>query len=170
MKRSVVRARWFLRGFALASAMLFVAFAWSRRASAKLEDRPDVGLARRSGLSELARRAVANRMQRHATEMGALMQCMLRLQYDGVADATGRILSEPKLARPPAAGGEAAVNAEVPDAFFFLQDELYARAQEVQAAAREHDDDRLSRGFGRLAETCVSCHSVYLTPPPPGGP
>ena len=37
------------------------------------------------------------------------------------------------------------------------------RAKAVATAAEKKDDKALADGYGRLVETCVSCHASYLT-------
>ncbi|MBZ4415367.1 cytochrome c [Myxococcus sp. RHSTA-1-4] len=73
-----------------------------------------------------------------------------------------RIVNEPRIARP-VPGGEDELNALLPERFFALQDEARNRAQAVQEAAQKRDDAALAESFGRLTETCVSCHSVYTS-------
>ena len=40
--------------------------------------------------------------------------------------------------------------------------DLVARAAAVMVAARTKDDARIVQAAGRLTETCVACHSLYL--------
>ena len=83
------------------------------------------------------------------------------LQYDAANASAQRISSEPRLVRP-VAGGEDDLNALLPERFFVLQDEARSRAQAVATAAEKKDDKALADSYGRLVETCVSCHSAYL--------
>lgn len=115
-------------------------------------------------LPEEARRVLQQKMERHGQDMVELMLSVTLLQYDVARETAQRIASEPRLVRP-IAGGEGDVNASLPERFFALQDESRLRAQAVRAAAARKDDKALAEAYGRLTETCVSCHSAYLNPP-----
>lgn len=115
-------------------------------------------------LPEEARLVLQQKMERHGQDMVELMLSVTLLQYDVARETAHRIASEPRLVRP-IAGGEGDVNALLPERFFVLQDEARLRAQAVRAAAAQKDDKALAEAYGRLTETCVSCHSAYLNPP-----
>jgi hypothetical protein len=110
-----------------------------------------------------ARAALRQKMERHGQAMTDLMLGVTLLQYDAASAAAGRIVDEPRFGRPiPGGEGDDELNSLLPERFFTLQDELRSRAQAVRDAARKRDDARLAESFGRLTETCVSCHAVYL--------
>ncbi len=115
-------------------------------------------------LPEDARRVLKKKMARHGKDMVELMLSVTLLRYDVAREAAQRIASEPRMARP-IVGGEGDVNAALPERFFVLQDEARMRAREVRDAAAKRNDKALAESFGRLTETCVSCHSAYLNPP-----
>ncbi|WP_224368135.1 hypothetical protein [Hyalangium versicolor] len=112
-------------------------------------------------IPEAARPLLRKKMERHAQDARDLMFGVTLLQYDAAKAAAQRIASEPRLVRP-IVGGEDDLNALLPERFFVLQDESRARAQAVAAAAEKKDDKALAESYGRLVETCVSCHSAYL--------
>lgn len=111
-----------------------------------------------------ARATLRKKMTRHGQAMTDLMLGVMLLQYDAASAAASRIVNEPRIARPvPGEEGESELNALLPERFFVLQDEARNRAQAVQEAARKRDDAALAESFGRLTETCVSCHSAYTS-------
>jgi hypothetical protein len=112
-------------------------------------------------LSEEARRMLRQKMGRHGDDMVELMLSVTLLQYDVASEVSHRIANEPRIDRP-SAGAEDDVGAALPERFFKLQDELRVKAQAVRAAAVKRDDKELAKSYGRLTETCVSCHSAYL--------
>ncbi len=116
-----------------------------------------------SYLPELAREFLRRRMQRHGRDMQELLFAVVLLQREVARDTATRIAEEPRLARPEIAD-EDILNKALPPRFFVLQDELRDRAKAVAEAARKGDDKQLGAAWSRLAETCVSCHSVYLNP------
>lgn len=115
-------------------------------------------------LSAEARATLRKKMTRHGQAMTDLMLGVTLLQYEAAGAAASRIVNEPRIARPvPGEEGENELNALLPERFFVLQDEARNRAQAVQEAAQKRDDTALAESFGRLTETCVSCHSVYTS-------
>ena len=118
-------------------------------------------------LPQLAREYLRRRMERHARDMQALISAVVLLDKDLARELATAIATEPRLARPEVAGDEDdTLNKALPLRFFTLQDELRLQAQKVADAAKTDDDKALATAFGRLAETCVSCHSAYLKPEP----
>lgn len=106
------------------------------------------------------------RMDRHGEVMMLLLVSVLTLHQNDTELLAEQVAAEPRLGRPgPAEKGT--LNALLPTRFFGLQDELTERAHALAEAARASDHGRIVRAYGRLAETCVSCHSVYLTPDSP---
>lgn len=119
------------------------------------------GLPKPDYIPEAARALLRKKMERHGDDARDLMFAVTLLQYDAAKAAAQRISTEPRLVRP-IAGGEDDLNALLPERFFVLQDEARSRAQAVATAAEKKDDKALADSYGRLVETCVSCHASYL--------
>ena len=118
-----------------------------------------------SYLSPIARQLLTQRMVRHGRDMLALVEAVLLLDRETTQRLAAEIAAEPRLTRP-IAGGADDVNAALPERFFVLQDELKSRAVDLAEAARGSDDAKLAARLGEVTQTCVSCHSTYLEPPP----
>ena len=110
-----------------------------------------------------AREMLSAGMQRHGEEMMLLLVSVMMLQHEDTELLAHQVASAPRLGRP-APGESGTLGSLLPARFFELQDELQARARAMADAARTKDDSRIVRAYGQLAETCVSCHSVYLNP------
>lgn len=123
---------------------------------------PRAGLGAPEWLPREAREMLSARMQRHGEEMMLLLVSVMTLQHEDSEILAMQVAAEPRLGRP-AAGESGTINALLPPRFFDLQEELQARARLMAEAARAKDDTRIVRAYGQLAETCVSCHSVYLS-------
>jgi len=106
---------------------------------------------------------LGERMDRHGEEMMLLLVSVMTLRHEDTELLANEVAAEPRLGRP-GPGEKGTINALLPARFFALQDELLERAHAVAAAARAKDNGRIVRAYGQLAETCVSCHSVYLEP------
>jgi hypothetical protein len=104
---------------------------------------------------------LSSRMQRHGEEMMLLLVSVMTLQHEDTELLAQQVAAEPRLGRP-APGEAGTINSLLPPRFFELQEELQLRARSMAEAARAKDDTRIVRAYGQLAETCVSCHSVYL--------
>jgi cytochrome c553 len=104
---------------------------------------------------------LAARMQRHGEEMMYLTAMVLTLNYDGAAYLAERIAEEPRIGRP-APDEHGTISEILPSRFFVLQDELNERAKAMAAAARTRTKDDMLNAYGRLTNTCVSCHEAYL--------
>jgi Cytochrome C' len=102
-------------------------------------------------------------MQRHGEEMMLLLVSVMTLSHQDTQHLAEEVAAEPRLGRP-SPGEKDTINARLPPRFFVLQDQLRERANAVAAAAAANDDARIVRAYGQLAETCVSCHTVYLDP------
>jgi len=133
----------------------------SSQSSKKASDAKMPGLPTPDYIPETARALLRRKMERHGQDARDLMFGVTLLQYDAAKAAAQRISSEPRLVRP-IVGGEDDLNALLPERFFVLQDESRNRAQAVATAAEKKDDKALADSYGRLVETCVSCHSAYL--------
>jgi len=112
-------------------------------------------------LSEPVRRAIAQRMVNHAVDLTDLLKAVVILDHDAVVDRVRAIHEEPKLSRPPPHETDT-LNAAIPKHFFELQDDLIKKTAAVEEAAKTHDDVKMGKAFGQLAESCVTCHRVYL--------
>ena len=128
---------------------------------ASLESRPS--LREPEWLPHEAREMLGARMDRHGEEMMLLLVSVMTLHHEDTELLAEQVAAEPRLGRP-APGEKGTINALLPARFFELQDQLTERAHAIAAAARAKDNGRIVRAYGQLAETCVSCHSVYLTP------
>ena len=124
-----------------------------------------------SWLPTEAREMLTSRMDRHGEVMMMLLVSVMTLQHSDTELLAEQVAAEPRIGRP-AAGEKGTISTLLPPRFFDLQDQLVERAHAVAQAARANDNGRIVRAYGQLAETCVSCHSVYLQPDtifdPPG--
>jgi hypothetical protein len=114
-------------------------------------------------LPPLARQLLRSRMQRHGDDMMHLVMAVTLLQRERAKALANDIANEPRLTRP-IAGGDADLNATLPNQLFVLQDELRVRAKALADAASKPSDAELARSLGRMTETCVACHSTFLHP------
>jgi hypothetical protein len=87
------------------------------------------------------------------------------LDYRSIDERAAKISSDANLARPLTADATE-LNTALPERFFDLQDQLKARAAALSAAAARNDALAVADAYGKLSETCVSCHASYR----PGGP
>lgn len=122
----------------------------------------DRHLAQPQRLPGPARSAVASQMRAHAAGMRELVAAVTVLDYNGVQQATARLLAEPRVARP-VTGSADELNSALPDRFYQLQDELRGDLEALQKAAAERKPDALADAFGATAKSCVTCHDAYLT-------
>jgi hypothetical protein len=127
-------------------------------------DLPKGHLAEPDYLPKLARKLLRERMMRHGDQMSQLVIAVTLLQRERVRAIAGDIASEPRLVRPMP-GDEDALNAALPNQLFVYQDELRLRTKALAAAADRPNDPGLAQAFGKVTETCVSCHSAFLHPP-----
>jgi hypothetical protein len=114
-------------------------------------------------LPESARMLISERMHEHGDSMNVLLWAILFLDYESIEAIATDIASAPRLERlPPEAG------AQLPEAFFALQAELAERAHKLADVAAQpvREGEAVAAAFGQLAETCVRCHSAYLTEGP----
>src|SRR4051812_31351673 len=110
-----------------------------------------------------AREMLSARMDRHGEVMMMMLVSVMTLQHSDTELLAEQVAAEPRLGRP-VAGEKGTISALLPPRFFTLQDQLVDRAHAIAAAARGNDNARIAHAYGQLAETCVSCHSVYLQP------
>jgi hypothetical protein len=117
-------------------------------------------LVRSEPFPQVARSALKRTMIEHGDNMETLLWASLMLDYDLISSVSGFIVDRPKLSRPD--GDRSTLNAYLPARFFELQERLYGAARDLAQAAEAKDDDAIARHYARIAETCVSCHSLYL--------
>ena len=127
----------------------------------KVKATEDLHLRAPETLSKTAREMLRHRMERHGDDMVLLMATVLMLNYPASEQLARNVAREPRLARP-LKGELDTLNAQLPLQFFELQDQLTTHARSVADAAHAHQDVKLVKAYGSLAETCVGCHSVYL--------
>jgi cytochrome c556 len=138
------------------------------------EDRPAVPTGERSRLErgeplpELARTSLRKNMIEHGDNMESLLWTALMLDHQTTELMARQILDQPRMSRPTPAAGET-LSDWLPPRFFELQDALYEHAEELRRAAQARDDMGMARAYGKLAETCVTCHSLYLRLPAEAG-
>lgn len=159
--RSLVLAGFLATGFLFHASAQEPSKAKASQASKTAGGAKTPGLATPDYIPETARALLRKKMERHGQDARDLMFGVTLLQYDVAKAAAQRISSEPRFVRP-IVGGENDLNTLLPERFFVLQDEARNRAQAVSIAADKKDDKALAESYGRLMETCVSCHSAYL--------
>jgi hypothetical protein len=103
-----------------------------------------------------------DRMDRHREDMEALLWSAIMLDYSGTEEAATRIASTPPLPRPRAGERPDPLGSLLPAQFYAYQDQLRARATRLAEAARAQDNAAIARAYGKVTETCVGCHAVYL--------
>jgi hypothetical protein len=128
--------------------------------------RPDLHLASPTQISEVVRTALHKRMERHGNDMVDLSWSVVLLKYDLVARLARHIADEAPLGRP-LNEVDTHINAALPPRFFELQDQLMAATKMLESAATAGDPDRLARTYSSVAQTCVTCHALYLSPAAP---
>jgi hypothetical protein len=109
---------------------------------------------------QLARGALHARMQRHGKDMSVLVNAVVLLNRSVIRELATDIADEPRLTRPTPDAMDA-LNAALPERFFVLQDELRVHAKALAEAATSADDDALAKSFGRMTQTCVTCHATF---------
>lgn len=115
-------------------------------------------------LSPVLYELLHRRMERHAADMSRLVNLVVLLRYDEISAISESIATEPRLSRP-LPGEMEDLNAQLPERFFLLQEQLRERARALTEAARAKNDAALSAAFGRLTEACVACHAAYRHDP-----
>lgn len=112
-------------------------------------------------LPPAARGLLRNRMARHVDDTSQLLVAVVLLDRAAVREHAEEILSEPRLSRR-SLDHDDLLNDRLPERFFVAQDLLRDRAAALRQAAEGTDDQAIASAFGKLAETCVACHSAYL--------
>ena len=116
-------------------------------------------------LPKAARGLLTERMMNHGDDMSDLMWATLFLDDQSVRDIADDIRTTPRFARPLSRDATE-LNSLLPREFFALQDQLVERATELAEAAERRDAEAMAASYGALMQTCVRCHSVYMSEPP----
>ena len=125
---------------------------------------PSRELKRQEPLPELARDLLRTTMVSHGENMENLQWATLMLDYESIETLAGWIGTRPRFARA-GAGQEDTVNYALPEGFFAFQDQLRESAQALARAAEARDDAAIASAYGRMTQTCIGCHSLYLRLP-----
>ena len=112
-------------------------------------------------IPQIARALLQKRMERHGETLSELMYRLVLFDYDAVRTEAQHIREEAPLARP-LTGDATELNSALPERFFEWQDELRARALDVEHAAQGGNSQKLLDGYLALAKTCMGCHRLYL--------
>ena len=115
-------------------------------------------------LSLTARALLHDKMVDHSKQMMELVRSVVLLDYADSAELGRAIAAEQRFARP-LSNDATELNSALSPLFFDLQDQLRARGKRLERAARARDANAVAKSFGALAETCVACHSAYLSSP-----
>jgi cytochrome c' len=124
--------------------------------------------ASRPALPPVVRPLLESSMRFHGDSLETLLWAAVLLDYESTASFSRWLGDEPRMARPGADGQS--INASMPPAFFDRQDAMLAAAHELAAAAQRHDDAAMGAAFGRLAQSCIACHSEFLRDDRDAGP
>lgn len=112
-------------------------------------------------LSAAARALVHRTMESHSKDMTELVWAVVLLDYGRTSSLARGISAAPRIARTT--GRDATeLNAALSPRFFDLQDQLRERSRTLAESAAHRDAKSVSRAFGSLTETCVSCHDAFL--------
>ncbi|MCC6807484.1 MAG: cytochrome c [Deltaproteobacteria bacterium] len=115
-------------------------------------------------ISPQLRKVLDKRMEHHGRGAIGLSIAVVLLAHDDVAELALGLAEQPGLARPRL-GEEGTLNATLPAQFFSFQDQLRERAKELAAAAKQKNNAKMHAALGRVTETCMTCHAVYLNGP-----
>jgi hypothetical protein len=155
-----VKRRYTLHLLAIAIAIL-VGFAVWWFPSHRVKREPHLPESGR--LSTTVRGILADRMRRHGQSLSELAVDVVVLDWKRVAALSSEIRQDASLARP--VGQDATeLNAQLPDRFFVLQDQLKLSAAELEKAAAAKNVDAMARAWGDMSSACVRCHATYLEP------
>jgi cytochrome c' len=147
----------------LAASLLLLLAACGRPEPTAPSVTPDTA---RRPLPGPVRDLIAGSMRVHGESMETLLLSALRLDYETTASYSSWLADEPHIPRPGTAPDS--INRAIPASFFDLQDAMFDAADALTAAARRRDDPAMAAAFGRLAQSCIACHSVYLPRGPRG--
>ncbi|MBI2374396.1 MAG: cytochrome c [Deltaproteobacteria bacterium] len=103
--------------------------------------------------------SLSDEMKGHGDAMTDLVWAVLYLEHDQVGRVAAEI-AEPGLGR--ARAEDDPLRTAFPETYFELERELLARSRELADTAATKDAAAIALAYGRVAETCVRCHAVYL--------
>ncbi len=110
-------------------------------------------------LPPLVRGLLHDRMRRHGRSLAALYGAVGRNDLAATEVAGRVIVEEPRLARPTS---DDLLNAQIPERFFVLQDDLSRRAALLVDAAAARDHGAATVAFESLSSACLNCHRVFF--------
>jgi len=145
-------ARWVLAGVCVLAAGGMVAARAQQSGGT-----PDPALMPAERIPSEAEAQLTDRMKRHGADLLGLTHAVTMLDRKAIAETADRIRLDTALTL----GLDAGVVKDT--RFQQLDQQLRERVTELATAARKHDDAALAPAFGRTMETCVRCHSAYLT-------
>lgn len=145
--------RWAIAGVCVLGAGAMVAVQAREQGNSGSE--PTVMPAERIPSESEAR--LTDRMKRHGADLLGLTHAVTVLDRKAIAETADRIRLDTALTLHVDGG------VVTDKKFQQLDQQLRERVTELATAARKHDDSALAPAFGRTMETCVRCHSVYLT-------
>ncbi|MBL4635307.1 MAG: cytochrome c [Kofleriaceae bacterium] len=108
--------------------------------------------------------ALKSSMLDHGDDMENLLWSTLMLDYESTSAMVDKKALAPMLSEVNT-GGEGTVNRLLPSKFFSLQAELRESLGRLKSAADSKNDTELAAEYGKVAESCIRCHSVYLNLP-----
>jgi cytochrome c556 len=111
-------------------------------------------------LAPAARALLKERMATHARDMASLMSAIMTLEYSSIAIRAEAIADDANFSRP-LTNDATELNAQIPEKFFFRQDDLKTAARRLAAAARTKNPYKVADAYGHLSETCVRCHADF---------
>ena len=114
-------------------------------------------------ISNTTLQLLRSRMASHANDMANLESAIMILDYPQIAERAGGIASDANLARP-LTDDATELSSSIPPSFFDYQDDLRRWARALADAATEKSALRVGRAYGKVSETCVTCHAVYRGP------
>jgi cytochrome c556 len=115
-------------------------------------------------LPPMARALLVKTMDRHARDMTSLQMAILLLDFETIEEKA-RELKRPMFARPvvgPPPSGSTAINSEIPERFFSLQDQFHASIAQLQEAAHMTSVSGVTEAYANTVRSCVGCHAAYL--------
>lgn len=103
-------------------------------------------------------------MVSHGVDMTNLLWAVLFDDREMTERLARSIGEGPKIARPIRQDATE-MNSRIPPAFFEMQDALSEAAVALAAVAarKEAGDAEIASAFGQVTQTCVRCHSAFLS-------
>jgi hypothetical protein len=120
-------------------------------------------------LSNTARSTVHGAMTRHGHHASSLTTAVILDDDRAIVRHATDLLDEPRPAQPMESAPDA-LNSEFPEEWFVLDTRSRAAIEQLRSAARQHDERATLSAFGRVIETCRSCHRALRSKHVPGIP